>query len=402
MQPRRLQHLFAVAAILLLPWPALRPVEQSITWGDLMLVPAILLNLDRLGRLRGWQVPMLLAVPLMLASQVADPDGSLINVAQVLYLFAVVLPFGWVAFVDMRPRTLITWLMISMSISGAVAGLQLAGVVGPIGRQSIWSLFGGATRAAGLNISCSGLCLAMSPAFALLLYIPSHRRRMMFLLVLSIGLVSTLAKSSIFAAAGMSYYVLREPNRRGVLAVALLLIMGGGALFATSSALRQTVNMVSTTLEYRLDKAGSSLYERTSTLRFALSYVPRCSIIGMGSEGTHNELRQHLGNTVHVFHLGVLLVAGLPAAMLHWSGIALLIGSTWRSGQHPAAVMLCCHMLGLCTMTLLMLSFQYVPFMVGAAVLNYQLNHDEQRALENEQLARQAAAARRQTLRHAA
>lgn len=395
MQTRRLQQLFAIAAILMLPWPALRPMEQSITWGDLLLIPAILLNLDQLGKLRGWQIPMLLSVPLLLISQVADPDGSIINIGQSLYLFAVVLPFGWVAFVGMRPRVLITWLMISMCISASVAGLQLAGVIGTVGQQSIWSLFGGATRSAGLNISCSGLCLAISPIFALLLYVPSHRKRMLFLLVLSVGLMATLAKSCIFALVGLTYYIAREPNRRGVMAVGLVLIMGTVGLFLSSSSLRKTADMVYTTLAYRVDKAGGSLYERTSTLRFALSYVPRCAIVGMGSEGTAKELRQHLGNTVHVFHLGVVLVAGLPAAMLHWAGIGLLINSTWRSGQHPAAMMLCCHMLALCTMTMLMTSFQYVPFMICAAILNHQLMQNEQHAARTLRLSHAARSPQR-------
>ena len=35
MQPRRLQRLFAWAALMMLPWPALRPLEIALTFGDL-------------------------------------------------------------------------------------------------------------------------------------------------------------------------------------------------------------------------------------------------------------------------------------------------------------------------------------------------------------------------------
>ena len=116
MQTRRLQQVFAFAALLMLPWPALRPTTQSITFGDLLLLPAILLNIDHIGKIRGWQIPMLISLPLILLSQVADPDGSIISFAQALYIFAVLLPFGWVAFVNIRPRTLIAGFLFSLCI----------------------------------------------------------------------------------------------------------------------------------------------------------------------------------------------------------------------------------------------------------------------------------------------
>lgn len=402
MQTRRLQQVFAFAALLMLPWPALRPTAQSITFGDLLLLPAILLNIDHVGRIRGWQIPMLISVPLILLSQVADPDGSIIDVAQALYIFAVVLPFGWVAFVSFRPRTLVTGFLISLSISAAIGGLQLGGFIGQVGNQSIWALYGGAIRSAGLSISCSGLCLSLSPVFALLLYVPDYRKRMVFLFLLSIGLLATLAKSVIFASVGLVYYLVREPNRRGVLIVGGVLIAIAVGLFSTSTKLRNTTNKVYETLTYRVDKAGFSFYERTSTLRFSLQYLSRCSIIGMGTEGTAKELRQHFGNTVHVFHIGMVLIAGFPAAALQWTSFGMLIASGFRSGQHPVAVMLLCHMLALCTMTMLMTSFQYVPFMVCAAILNYQLRYSEQAETKRLQTARAAAAARRRIVPSAA
>lgn len=395
MQTRRLQQVFAFAALLMLPWPALRPTAQSITFGDLLLLPAILLNIDHVGKIRGWQVPMLVSLPLILLSQVADPDGSIISVAQALYIFAVVLPFGWVAFVNFRPRTLIAGFLLSLCISSMVGGLQLGGFVGQVGNQSIWALSGGAIRSAGLSISCSGLCLCLSPVFALLLYVPDYRKRMLFLLLISLGLLATLAKSAIFASVGLSYYLWKEPNRRGVLVVGAILVAMCCGLFATSGRIRNATARVYDTVTYRVDKAGFSFYERTSTLRFSLRYLSRCAIIGMGTEGTTKELRQHFGNTVHVFHIGLVLIAGFPAAVLQWTGFGMLIVSSYRSGQHPAAVMLLCHMLALCTMTMLMTSFQYVPFVICASILNYQLRHNEQVATAKIQSARAAAARRR-------
>ncbi len=391
MQARRLQQVFAFAALLMLPWPALRPAAQSITFGDLLLLPAILLNIDYVGKIRGWQIPLLASLPLIVLSQVADPDGSIIGVAQAVYIFGVVLPFGWVAFVNFRPRTLITGFLFSLSVSAIVGGLQLGGFVGQVGNQSIWALSGGAIRSAGLSISCSGLCLSLSPVFALLLYVPDYRKRMVFLLVLALGLLATLAKSTIFASVGLSYYLFKEPNRRGVLVVAAIVLAMCAGLFAVSPRIRNATSRVFDTVTYRVDKAGFSFYERTSTLRFSLRYLSRCAIIGMGTEGTTKELQQHFGNTVHVFHIGMLLIVGFPAAVLQWTGFGMLIVSSVRSGQKPAAVMLFCHMLALCTMTMLMTSFQYVPFMICASILNYQLRHNEQVATIRQQSARVAA-----------
>lgn len=378
MQPRRIQRLFAWGALLLLPWPALRPFDVALTFGDLCLIPAILLNIDRLQRIHGWQIAMLLALPLVLFSQATDPDASIIEVGQAAYIFGIVIPFGWVAFADFRPRNLVMGFMVSMGISSLVAGLQLAGVLDAVGRSSIWTVFG-ATRSAGLNISCSGLCMAISPMFALLMYVPNHRWRIVLLLVLLLGLVATLAKSSIFALAGLLFYLTREPNRRGIVFVGAVLCVTVVTVFLFSPHLQQTFDTVSTTLKVRIDNADHSLWERTSTIRFALSYLPDCWFTGLGYSGTSRELTQHLGNTVHVFHVGMVLVAGLPAAMLHNAGMLLLIMGLYRSGHYPSGVMLICHLLAVCTMTVLMLSFQYMPFIVAGAILNWQYELSQQK-----------------------
>lgn len=177
--------------------------------------------------------------------------------------------------------------------------------------------------------------------------------------------------------------------------VAAIMFASITGLFVASPAIRKTTSMVYDTLTYRVDHAGFSIYERTSTMRFAAGFLSRCSVIGMGTEGTTKVLSQHFGNTVHVFHFGLVLVAGIPAALLIWTGFGLLIASCFQAGQHPVAIMVICHLLALCSMTLLLTSFQYMPFVIAASVLNYQLGRNEQVADVRLQSARDALFRRR-------
>lgn len=371
-QPRRLQMFFALMAALFLPWPTFRPIETSFTWGDVFLIPAILLNLDRALRIRAWQIPMLLALPFILISQIQDPDGTLIEVGQVLYIYGLIVPFGWVAFADLRPRLLCTVLLASACFSSLTAVAQFAGWIDVVGRQSIWEVQG-AMRAAGCSLSCSSLCMTLSPLFPLLLYIPDYRLRMGIMVILLLGLTATMAKSTIFILPGLLFFLWKEPNRRGV--VTMLSITGflSFAAFAVSGKLQETIEAWNTSITYRVDRVGNSFDERSSTLQFALSFLDDCYITGLGYKRTLLVLTQHLGNTVHVFHVGLILIGGLIMAVLHSLGIGLLMLRLKRLDQMPATMMMLGQVLAVCTMTVLMLSFQYLPYMICGAIIDWQL-----------------------------
>jgi len=126
-------------------------------------------------------------------------------------------------------------------------------------------------------------------------------------------------------------------------------------------------------ITHRVGLLEYSLWERTSTLRHALSYMPECYLFGLGYAGTHHELTQHLGNTVHVFHIGLPLIGGLVCAFFHYVGVVILLRMLFRLKHEPLTVLMLGQLLALCTMPVLMHSFQYISYMlVGAVVVSSQ------------------------------
>lgn len=373
MQPRRLQAAFAYTALVLLTCPALRPLEYSVTFGDLFLLLAILLNSEAAFKIQPFQVLLLASTPFMILSQILDPDATIVEVAQCSYIYGVVLPFGWVAFAGLKPNRVITVFLGALAVNAFIAVGQNVGLIGALGQGRIWAARD-TFRAAGLSITCSSLCMTLTPVFPLLLYLKSYRLRIMLLILLSLGILATLAKSSIFAIPGLVYYLYREPNRTGV----SRLILGGSAVvacaFAMSTSLQWAVLDHFDSLLYRLQYLDVSLWERSSTLRHSLSYVPECYLFGLGYAGTHLELTQHLGNTVHVFHVGLPLIGGLACALLHYSGIFLLVRKASQLKHEPLVVLMIGQLLAVCTMPLLMHSFQYIAYaLIGSVIVSSEM-----------------------------
>ena len=83
-----LQRVFATVALFLLPFPALN-FGVSFTIADVFLVVAVLLNAPRLLQLQGFQIPFLCALPLFVLSTLFDPDGGMVELIQVFYIWAV-------------------------------------------------------------------------------------------------------------------------------------------------------------------------------------------------------------------------------------------------------------------------------------------------------------------------
>lgn len=372
MEPLQLRAAFAYLAIVLLACPALRPMEYSVTFGDLCLVMAILLNLETAFRIQPFQIPLLAAMPFMIASQMFDPDATVVEIAQCVYVYGIVLPFGWVAFSGLAPRKLISVFLCAIVANGLIAVAQNAGLIGAFGWARIWATRD-TYRAAGFSLTCSSLCMTLTPVYPLLLYLRSYRYRIIVLVIITLGILATLAKSSVFALPGLIYYLIREPNRTGVVRLIVGLSLLSVCVFFYSPTVQWQVYDFFESLSHRIGYLDDSLGERRSTLRYAMGYVPECYVIGLGYAGTHFELTQHLGNTVHVFHVGLPLIGGLVCAVLHYIGVFVLIRRSLKLKHEPLAVLMIGQHLALCTMPVLMHSFQYIPYvLIGGVIVTSQ------------------------------
>jgi hypothetical protein len=368
MQPNRLQQTFAYLALIFLPWPCFRPIDISLTYGDIFLVAAALLNANSFFQTRGFQIPFLMSLPFILITQVADAEASVIEAAQSLYIFGLVLPFGWVAFSTLPFHRVVTTLILSVSFSSLVAVAQNMGFVGEIGYQNVWATRD-SYRGAGFSLSCSALCMTITPLFALLVYMPKFTLRLTCLLILLLGLFATLAKSAIFAVPAILYYLVTEPNRRGITRLVAVGSILGIMFFAFSSSGQQMFANIIDAVLFRIDKTHVSVWERTSTMRFAMSYLSECYVIGLGYNGTHAELTQHLGNTVHIFHIGLPLIGGIVGALFHYAGVYLLLAGLKSKRQKAGVVLMLSQLLAVCTMPVLMHSFQYIPYMICGLIV---------------------------------
>lgn len=368
MQTRKLHQICAYLALIFICWPCFRPIEASLSFGDVFLLLAATMNLQHFGKLKPFHVLLLASVPTIILTQVFDPDGSPEAVIQAAYIFGFVLPFGWIAFVGIPVHRVVTVLLMSEGVSSLVALGQTFGFLEAFGRARVWGTMD-AYRAAGFNTSCSGLCMNLTSMFCLLLYVREQRIRVVMLSLLLIGLVATMAKSTIFAIPAIMFYLYWEPNRWKVMARfgGLAAVLGLVVFF--SPALQLKIENVIASVTRRADGLDFSMYERLSTVRFALGYVPECYFVGLGYEGTAMTLTQHLGNTVHVFHIGIVLIGGLVGAVLHYAGYGVMLRDAVKLKHYPLVVMVFSHWLSVCTMPVLMLSNQYIPLILCATIL---------------------------------
>lgn len=390
-----LHSICAYLALAFLCWPCFRPFEASLTFGDLLMVIAALLNVQNVGKLKPYQLLLLLAVPTTLLTQVFDPDGSPEAIIQAAYIFGFVLPFGWLAFAGLPVHRIVTVLLLAEGVSSMVALGQTFGYLDAFGKGRVWNTLD-AYRAAGFNTSCSGLCMNLTSLFCLLLYLRDQRLRVVLLCLLLIGISATMAKSSTFAIPAIAFYLYWEPHRWKVMARFGVLAAVLVGVVIMSPTLQDKIEKMSASLSRRADGLDFSMNERLSTLKFALEYVPECYVFGLGYEGTSRTLTQHLGNTVHVFHIGIILIGGMIGAIFHYSGLGLMLRDAAKHRQYPLIMMVFTHWLSVCTMPVLMLSNQYIPLIMCGSIL-YAVSEQEeaQQKIAAQKAQAQIAAARR-------
>lgn len=392
-----LQSFFAQAALFCLPLPALKYTSTTLTLADLFLIPAVLMNLSHaLQRLHAFQIPLLMAFPLILMSHVLDPDGQIASFFQVCYLWGFLVPFGWCAFVNVPLRRIAFLLLAANVVSSLVAIGQFMNYVPSLPTQNIVVFKGGLRRAAGLMLKCNSMSMALTPCFLLLPYLPRIWPRIATCLTLLLGFVATVSKSMILAVPGMLFYFLwREPQKMKLIKATVFLI--GLALFGLNLRGNSPVavwDLANDAVMHRLEGVDHSFEERGDLVEVAFEYSKDCLLLGYGTEGTFLRVSQDSGNTVHVFYLGLVVIAGYPATILVVIGFSMIVFGLWRQHEFNVAIYLITHMLALTVMTVLALSFQTAPFLIAASVFvaNGARTNAVQRALLIRKPVRQRAA----------
>ena len=363
-----LQTACAVTALYLLPFPALN-FGVSFTLADVFLLTAVLLNAPQLVRLQPFQVPCLLAVPLFVASTLLDPDSSLVELVQVVYIWGFVVPFGWVAFVGLGMRRIVLIVLASAVTNAVVAIGQGIGYLPELGNQHIINVGGSFSRAAGLSLKCNSLVMGLTPCLMLIPLLLRGRTRLVVLLVLIPGLLAAVSKSVVFAVPGVLWYVWHEPRRRGVAAFLCVLALAWVVQGEGITGVGDLWHHFSDVVTRRLDRIDNSVEERIELIRISLDHAADALILGFGPAGTHVRVSAMTNNTVHVYYLGVLLTGGLPAALLSFIGMGLIVTGLWKHRKRHVCLYVVSHLLALSVMTALLVSFQVLPFVVGGAIL---------------------------------
>ena len=367
-RPGSLQRVCATVALFLLPFPALN-FGVSFTLADVFLVTAVLLNATRWVGLQAFQVPFLMALPLFVISTLLDPDGGLIELVQVLYIWGFVFPFGWTAFTGLSIRRIVT-IVLASAVTNAMVGVgQGTGYLPELGNQHIIEFGGGFSRGAGLSLKCNSLVMSLTPCIVLIPLLGRMLTRIATLLAVILGLLAAVSKALIFAVPGILWYLWHEPCRRQVATLLVALGLGWAVAFDGATGVVDIWYHFGDLVSKRWDKLENSIDERVELIHISLGYAPEALLLGYGPAGTHVRVSAMTTNTVHVYYLGVILAGGLPAGMLTFLGMGMIVVGLWRGGGRHVALYVVVHLLALSVMTALLVSFQALPFLVGGAVL---------------------------------
>lgn len=368
-----MQRFCASVALFLLPFPALN-FGVSFTFADVFLVLAVLLNAGELLKLRPFQVPFLLAMPLFVLSAFLDPDGGLIELVQVLYIWGFVFPFGWAAFTRLPIRHIVGVILVSAVINAAIATGQGAGYLPELGNQHVIEFGGGFSRAAGLSLKCNSLVMSLTPCVLLVPCLTRVVARVGVLVALVFGLLAAVSKSVIFAVPGIVWYLWHEPRRKQVVVGLLVLVLSWPLVTGGTGALGDLWYRFSDLVTKRFERMEGSVDERVELMRISLDHASDTLLVGYGPAGAHVRVSEMTTNVVHVYYLGVLLAGGLPALLLVLLGMSMICAGLWRQGRRHVALYVLSHLLSLTVMTALLVSFQALPLLVGGAILA-QLAH---------------------------
>ena len=374
-----------MTALFLLPFPTLN-FGVSFTFADAFLLVAMVLNLHEITKMQGFQVPFILAFPFFCLSAVLDPDSKMESMAQVVYIWGVIIPFGWIAFTNIHPRRIAEILLISAVINSLVASMQGAGIIGEVGRQKLIAFdvgFNNAfNRGPGLSLNCNSLVMLMTPIFVLLPYVRSVRLRSLAFLICICGIGASMSKSTVMALPGILYWFWRDRDKKRIFAIVTLVMVASTLVLSQSSRVSNIVEKIVTTVERRATYVDTSIDTRTELIEVAVDYAKDCLLLGYGTNGAFKLISQSTGHNVHVYYLGLVVIAGVPAMFLLTIGMLMQIIRLWKLGEVYFAFFVIAHMLACLLTTVLYLSFQSLPIMVAGAVIPQTVRWLENQRLE--------------------
>lgn len=380
--PLTLQQTLALAALFFLPLSALN-FGNSFTIGDALLIAATFLNLPRLLSLNFWQIGFILLFPLVLASATLDRQGDLISVAQTTYLWGFVLPFGWIAFTDLSPRQIASSLVASATLSSLVAIGQSVGLVSEIGKQNI-VIYGAIDfhRAAGLNILCNSLVTVLASAIALLPLVRVPHLRLIALFCISLGLIATVSKSTVFAIPAFIFYVFNEPRKKQVLGLAMCTCCFLLLAFGKVPLIQEKISSFQDVIDHRATHTSDSLNMRGELIEVAIDEIPHCLLLGYGPRQAPQQIAEptNSGATVHMYYLGMAITYGLTVTLALIVGIVFLLMRLLANRNSVFAMYLLTHCMALLVETVLAFSFQLLPIITVvhmASLVSKHYSEDE-------------------------
>jgi len=363
-----LQKTVAYTALFLLPLSALN-FGVSFTCADPFLILAVLLNAGEVVRIRAFQIPFLLAIPFFLVSSLLDPDCSLTAIVQTLYLWGFVMPFGWMAFTRLPKARIAQVLLASFALSSFVAVGQAFGCIPEIGHQVVVSFFGGSVnRAAGLSILCNELAAGLTSVLLLLPYIKTVAMRSGSLLSVLAGMLATMSKSNVLALPGLCYYFWQEPRKKHMLLIVALFAFIGSVATGQLNDVDYLWASVEQLIDHRREHLDGSFDERLEVIRYGMDYVAECVFLGYGIEGAQIRFTRDTTHTVHMYYLGLIVITGIPGALLWCSGVALILHGLWKPGDRIYLAYFLAHLLACLVLPVINLSVQSLPLMVAGAV----------------------------------
>jgi len=167
------------------------------------------------------------------------------------------------------------------------------------------------------------------------------------------------------------YFFWREPEKGRVLRWLAVACVLGLLVFNRGASVAEMVDKLNAVVDLRLSNAETSIDDRAHLAEVAFDYSSECLLLGYGTEGTYTVMtsRAGMGQTVHVFYLGLLLIEGWTAVSLTILGFFGLLVSLWSLRKYNDAIMLGTHLLAISVTTVLYLSYQYYPFVIAAAAI---------------------------------